>query len=119
MPPSAIVSVPVPRLPMIHPGTVDPGGARARHPHRTQRARTLADVGGEGGVIVDRPTVCDRKRTRAKTADIEPARKLTGVLFQVEPGPVTVTAPRAEQSDRAAATAVHYAAVLDGKRAGA
>ena len=37
---------------------------------------------------------------------------------KLEPGPVTVTAPvEPEQSDRAAAAAVHRAAVLDGKRA--
>ncbi len=92
MPPSAIVSVPVPRLPMFTPELLlqlEPAPVTVTVP---SEPATLADVGGEGGAIVDRPTVCDRKRARAKTADIEPARS-PGVLFQVEPGPVTVTAP--------------------------
>ena len=42
-----------------------------------------------------------------------------GLLFQMEPGPVTVTVPveLADQSDGAAAATVHRAAILDGKRA--
>ena len=85
MPPSAIVSVPVPRLPMFTPELllqVEPAPVTVTVP---SEPATLADVGGEGGVIDDRPTVCDRKRARAKTADIEPARP-TGCCSKWSPG---------------------------------
>ena len=117
MPPSAIVSVPVPRLPMMTPELllqVEPAPVTITVP---MRARDRADVGGEAGVIDDRPTVCDRKRTRAKTADIEPARA-QGCCSKRSP--VQSQSPRhsnRQKSDGAAAATVHRAAVLDGKRA--
>ena len=100
---------------MFNPETVAPGGARAGHRHRTLRACTIADVGGEGGDIDDPPAVRDRERARAKTADIEPA------AWSVDPTGARAghrhRARRAgRQSDGAAAT-IHRAAVLDGKRA--
>ena len=104
MPPSAIVSVPVPRVANVHPRTVAPDRARAGHRHRTLRAYAIADVGGDGGSIDDPPTGRDRERAGAKAADIEPA--VPGPLFQVEPAPVTVTVPvePARLSDEAAGT---------------
>ena len=41
----------------VQPRTVAPGGARAGHRHRPCEPAPIADVGGEGGVIDDRPTV--------------------------------------------------------------
>ena len=116
MPPSAIVSVPVPRLPTFTPELLlqmEPAPVTVTVP---VRAWTVADVGGEGGVIDDRPTVRDRERARAKTADIEPA------AWAVVPGGARAghrhrTSRAGRQSDGAAATTVHHAAVLDGKRA--
>src|SRR6202034_4148382 len=91
-------------------------GARAGHRHHAMRACTLADVGGEGGVIDDRPTVRDCECARAKTADIEPA------AWTVVPSGARVghrhRANRAgSQSDGGTATTVHDTAILEGKRA--
>ena len=98
----------------VHPRTVAPGGARAGHRHRTLRACTIADVGGEGGVIDDRPTVRDRERARAKTADIEPAA-WTVVPSGARAGHRHRTRRAGRQSDGAAAATVHRTAVLDGQ----
>ena len=91
MPPSAIVSDAPARIADVDPKLIAPGRVRAGHGHRPLRAGSNADVGIGRGGIDDRPTVCDRKRARAKAADIEPADWT--VLFHVEPWPVTVTVP--------------------------
>ena len=68
---------------------VEPGPVTAP----TLRTCSIADVGGEGGVIDNRATVRDRECARAKTADIEPAAwtvvptgaRLVTITVPVEP----------------------------------
>ena len=74
-----------------------------------------ADVGGDGGVIDDPPTVRYRKRARAKAADVERA---ASVVPNGAGSSHRHAASRAGQkSDGDAATAVQRTAVLDGQRA--
>ena len=70
------------RIADVRPRTVAPSGARAGHGHRALRACTGADVGGEGGVIDDRPTVRDRSAPVPKAPILSPP---SGLLFHVEP----------------------------------
>ena len=72
-PPSAIVSVPVPRLPMFTPELLlqmEPAPVTVTVPCEPAPLPMLAAYGGD---IDDPPAVRDRERARAKTADIEPA----------------------------------------------
>jgi hypothetical protein len=116
VPPSATVSVPVPKLPMLTPELllqVEPAPVTVTVPCEPAPLPMLA-VGG--GVIDDHPTVRDRECARAKTADIEPAA-WTVVPTGARAGHCHGTGRTDRQSDGAAAGTVHRTAVLDGKRA--
>ena len=116
MPPSAIVSVPVPRLPMFTPELlvqVEPAPATVTVPSEPAPLPMLA---AKAVLLLTVPPF---------VIVSEPVPKLP--ILSPPPGTVVPGGARAghrhrtrragRQSDRAAATAVHHAAVLDGKRA--
>ena len=55
LPPSAIVSVPVPELPILNPAMSLQSGARAGHRHGTVRACAVADICDEGVISMTLP----------------------------------------------------------------
>jgi hypothetical protein len=71
VPPFAIVSVPVPKLPMLSPppGLLRPDGAHAGHRHRTSRAGRQSD--GAATPTVHHAAVFDGQRARAQSADLD------------------------------------------------
>ena len=78
------------RVANVHPRTVAPSGARAGHRHRTLRACTIADVGGEGVILMTVPPFAIVSVPVPKLPILSPP---LGPLVQLEPGPVTVTVP--------------------------
>ena len=115
MPPSAIVSVPVPKSPMFTAELllqVEPAPVTVTVPCEPAPLPMLAVFDGD---IDDLPAVRDRERAGAKTADIEPA------AWSVDPTGARAghrhRTSRAGRLSDGAAAATHRAAVLDGKRA--
>ena len=92
MPPSAIVSVPVPRLPMLTPELllqVEPAPVTITVPSEPGPAPMLA----VRPVLLTVPPFVIVSEPVPKLPILSPLGRPTGVLFQTEPGPVTVTAP--------------------------
>ncbi len=92
MPPSAIVSVPVPRLPMMTPELllqVEPAPVTITVPVEPGNAPTLAM---KAVLLLTVPPFAIVSEPLPKLPILSPPG-LTGLLFQVEPGPVTVTVP--------------------------
>ena len=117
MPPSAIVSVPVPKLPMLTPELllqVEPAPVTVTVPSEPAPLPMLA---AKAVLLMTVPPFAIVSVPVPKLPILSPGPP--GLLFQTEPGPVTVTAPfePAAKSDGAAAATVHRAAVLDGQRA--
>ena len=115
MPPSAIVSVPVPRSPMLNPATSlqrEPAPATLTVPSEPAPLPMLVT---RGVISMTLPPFVIYECACAKTADIEP------VAWSVDPtrcraGHRHRTRRAGRQTDGAAATS-HRAAVLDGQRA--
>ena len=92
MPPSAIVSVPVPRLPMFTPELliqVEPAPVTLTVPSEPAPWPMLA---AKAVLLLTVPPFVIVSEPVPKLPILSPPG-VTGVLFQVEPGPVTVTAP--------------------------
>ena len=90
MPPSAIVSVPVPSLPMFTPKLllqVEPAPVTVTVPREPANSPMLALL-GVSLMTVPPFAIVSVPVPKAPTLSPPP-----GLLFQAEPGPVTVTAP--------------------------
>ena len=88
IPPFAIVSVPVPKLPMLSPPleSVDPTGARAGHRHRTRRAGGQSDGAAPAMSIVPPSWM-------VSVPVPNPPTTMPPAFDQLAPAPVTVTVP--------------------------
>ena len=101
IPPFVIVSVPVPKLPILSPppGPLFQAGARAGHSHRAGRAGRQSDGAAATAHASEPSAVLDGKRARAQAADhdgsgVRPAGACAG----------TVTVPRRPANCRSCPT---------------
>ena len=116
MPPSAIVSVPVPKLPMFTPELllqVEPAPVTLTVPSEPAPWPMLA---AKAVLLLTVPPFVIVSEPVPKLPILSPPDS-QDCYSKWSPGRSPSPYHRAEQSDRAAATAVHYTAVLDGKRA--
>ena len=114
MPPSAIVSVPVPKLPTFTPELllqVEPAPVTVAVPCEPTALPMLAMT---GVVLMTVPPFAIVSEPVPRLPILSPP---AGPLFQVEPGPVTVTVPVPSNPTEPPAPLIHRTAVLDGKRA--